>query len=303
MSLPLPYATIRMPLECIPFQYGNQRPFTQDITLKLIRKFEIEGCHNLDPEDTRIAELGLQYLNGQHRVAAAKQFLVDNWLVHIYHGLSDLDISNLKEPPISAYTEPQILRSIVRGETCPQKFQLSDSKQGVLKTVFQSPTLRSAFAKLAPYEGLWFDFSVGTLRHTGIVAAGSELLNYLVHIFNFWKRFDTDHVDYDTVKHLHLLCPQVQLDRSTIRHLFEDHIIFQRAPPSKRAEYCNNILSAEIPLIPTLSSFFSNLQYVYTSISNVQHPLANHVQVFGCIQQPWKVDERLAKDNIKVASS
>jgi len=132
MSLPRPFATVRILLECI--QFGpTQRPLTENITLKLIRTFKTKDCDNLNPfhtipalatrnieilssymlsssntemDPTTIHRLQLQFLNGQHCVAAAKQFhlnpqcwlVTTGWipLIHEHHCSYLLQISSIK---------------------------------------------------------------------------------------------------------------------------------------------------------------------------------------------------------------
>ena len=86
-----------------------------------------------------LSALQLEYLNSQHRIAAAKMFLADDnerwWLVHIYSRLSDKEALWLQQPPAERnLSDGQILLKPLNGETSFVN-QLSHAKQKLVHTL------------------------------------------------------------------------------------------------------------------------------------------------------------------------
>ncbi|KAI9769828.1 MAG: hypothetical protein M1840_003822 [Geoglossum simile] len=242
----------------------TQNLFDQSNVSRLVGIFELGDCIRLDPEyyisaviDSNQLENALRRsqlsqadllrslqteppklvfpdgytltcLDGQHRIAAAREFLPPGeyyqwWIIKIY----DTDISedtreyirseysNSRKPPdgdIYRHVHDHQLRNNISGEL-KWLARLSPNKRKAMKQLRKNIWLTKALDKLLPYHGLWPALQLGSIPTILSWKCPEEICNYLIRVYEVWNFITCNDdsldpfVDEITVKLLQSLAP------------------------------------------------------------------------------------------------
>ena len=229
---------------------------------------------NLDHENSILniddENIIIKCLNGKHRVAAARKTLSETdqwWFVDVFR-LTLQQRTELIGGASNTSCEHQLgltLRKALLEDSSFEK-DLNDHP-GILKVVHslkKRPEVWNKLVALLPYEGLWTGkFHIGNFKAIHYVdGLQPELLRYLGTIYDFWSALPEGSQDPETVSSLHLLCPQVDRDRSTIISMFGSGLLFNKLGPDQRQHALETVLNSNHSMINTMWSFFSTLKFI-----------------------------------------
>ncbi|KAI9768256.1 MAG: hypothetical protein M1840_005086 [Geoglossum simile] len=245
----------------------------------LLRSFQTEPPKLLFPNG-----FTLTCLRGQHRIAAAREFLPPGeyhqwWTVEIYKkGISEDTIayirdeySNSRKPPdgdiyrqVRAYQS----RSDKSGEL---KFlaRLSPNKRKAMKQLQKRDWLANALDKLLPYHGLWPALQLGSIPTILSWKCPEEICSYLERVRTIWCFITCDDdslnpfVDETTVELLQSLAPSsCSGDRKLAMELVETQRVFPKLKSSaRRSKVLTRLLSVN-GMIFSLHTFFEDTKYL-----------------------------------------
>ena len=275
----LPYKIYFVPLDQITFP-KKRRPRNDDLVNQLFAAYEVQGCLRdqwpliaVIPDDKLPKFIApregflkkARCLHGFHRIEAAKAFLEGDeryWPVQVYNFLSRKEQSDIMigNWVTGAYTDGLILHNSILGDES-WRATLSKRKNQAMDTILNN--YRSELEALKSFDGLWYDVdNLGTMAQRPTMFKGAWK-KYLDNVYKFWSKFPSDAVDRTTVNCLHLLCPRVPNDRDTILKYRKDDKLFLGVSMAARAEAYKILLNSEVAMIPTLKSFFMNIEYEY----------------------------------------
>lgn len=133
----------------------------------------------------------------------------------------------------------------------------------MVKIMLCHPTIKSLLCDLVEYEGLWEGLSLGNFASiSSIVGHKNEIVKYLNAVKGFWSNLPQGAQDAVTVGKLELLCPMVPQDARCIKKNFQDGLIFGKVQGGEKRGTLERVLSSDVMIIPTLSSFFHSLRYL-----------------------------------------
>lgn len=169
-------------------------------------------------------EAPLHCAHGQHRIAAAIQFLPSDdqwWIVTLYsQDIKGDDVPQLREsfPNSKQYSDGEIFRQILRYQRLGQLeheqhwwSMLSKSKSRDATQLFKHTQFVTVFNSMLDIAGLWPDIQLGTFNRLLTLGCDEEILRYMGHIQQFWLQLtDLKYIDYKTVQALKLRAPAIR---------------------------------------------------------------------------------------------
>ncbi|KAI9853592.1 MAG: hypothetical protein M1824_001085 [Vezdaea acicularis] len=224
----------------------------------------------------------IQCLSGQHRIAAAKEILGENeeeswWTVSLY--VSELPIPTLLHiqeafPNAQPYSDGEIFQKICFYRQT-QLFKaeskwwarLSPAKMRDLKQLLRRSDYTAELENLLHMPGFWRPLQFGALHRVLPLRSDEEMLSYLRHITDTWKRIlgpvPGSAVDVTTVSNLELLAPgRSNQDRRLVQQRMESFQLFPKViDRSKRTMLMTNLSGLDC-IVPSLRTFFDNTIYL-----------------------------------------
>ncbi|KAJ5928360.1 hypothetical protein N7466_007316 [Penicillium verhagenii] len=290
--------------------FGAQA-YDQSKTQQLLHSFEYEGCRRLDPltwipcalkqsdiqlfkdlktdDDPKVINLpeGLQVccFQGQHRVAAAKQWLppTDIWWNFCLYDLDKLDEGCRRrlreyEAKVRTFSDGEIFRNIrhyqQKGITMAANEWLarwSVTKCREFRRIYEPKAnqkelrhLGQRLDKLLCFPALWTSWYMGT--HLPSLNCPEELTYALQGIYDAWQILTSNTpyiLDPGTLEMLEGRCPCFSLaDRRYINEIFQNGAAF---PLAKSLELRSRLLDAALNyprVIPSLRTFLESTKYI-----------------------------------------
>ncbi|KAF7594883.1 hypothetical protein BBP40_007917 [Aspergillus hancockii] len=305
------------PLECLTFEhesiYGTRAPILGNVK-RLLHRFQKEGCRRQDPlcwipaelspadlqhvlsfnslqglDKNRPQEINLpsqwnmRCMQGQHRVAAALQWLDPNdqwWILNLYDSskLTCEARRRLREGDSSSreFSDGEIYRNVrhyqkqgdhrAAGEwlarwsesKCREFRQLHKAEKNI------HHAFRDSLDDLLPFPGLWPHWQMGT--HLLRMRCPEELASGASDIYNAYCRLTLNHpewLDAGTVEHLQGRCPKLsKADRSYIQCIFKEGLAFPDVTDSHVRDSLYQAAISYPRLIPSLKTFLENAKYL-----------------------------------------
>ena len=218
--------------------------------------------HNSSPMSP--LEITVHGLKGQHRIAAARNFLVGRhwwWPVAIYRELTDEQKVILFKTNFSIpYTDRQILLKILQGnEDWKCRFTGDDSR--ILLRLIKYQKVWEALSRLTCFVHLWDNVvNLSAFRCLSITRHAPELVRYLEGIYDFWSSLPATCADRHSVSFLNPLCLQIGYDKAAICKALNNCSLFPKLDAVERDNTRDIVFASRTMLIPTLISFFDNLR-------------------------------------------
>ncbi|MCJ1250104.1 hypothetical protein MMC30_007330 [Trapelia coarctata] len=224
----------------------------------------------------------LSCLYGQHRLAAAKEFLEPGdkwWSVDIYiQGCETSTIVNIQEEYANAlnFCDGDIFRNLryaqKEGNLAKEgrwiarlsKRKWEDVRR--LQTKDNLKALNQAFDHLLDYEGLWPALQIGNFHNILAMRCPEELETYLQFIHKAWKQIlqgEGRYLDFGTVHALQMRNPaHSKVDFAYIRSGMQKGELFPRINDERSRGALTERLQSIDFSIPSLYTFFEDTKWL-----------------------------------------
>jgi hypothetical protein len=245
--------------------------------------------------------LKIRCLDGQHRVEAAKSFLLPSdlwWTVKLYFTLKEGERHEARYSDGEIYIKVRHYQRAEQ-EDLVQEWMLrlrSKSKQRNLSWLLEHADYTYQLDMLEIFPGMWVGFELGNIRRQLALHCDEELLRYLFHIYTQWIVITLDDLEIqrstniETVQRLEGKAPSASIaDRQSIIEDMNSGILFPNVTDTTtRRRVLEAILGLDV-IIPTLKTFNENSKLLEIGVQIIRRELRDYRKgsLFNSLNEIW----------------